>query len=185
MNALNLLHGKSLIAWSAGRLPPDDALWREAYHRQLTFVRHDLPRAWRAAPPAEVHDTILVVGEHLERRIELPVYQVDLPTVGVVALLRSDFHRWTVAISATRPVRVATSGLFDPSIGAPPWSRVGMPAAWHFGAYNLDHARFTAVVATDLQLYALMHMVARRTVEGPLAGLAEGSVELEPDEHRF
>jgi hypothetical protein len=156
------LTGKSIIAWSAEREPPLDALWRDAYHRQMSFVLHDLPRAWRSAPTVEVLDTILAVGFHRAKGIDLPIYQIDLPTLGITAMLRGDLHRWTVAVKREHATPIDSAGLFDQERVAQPWESVGIDTGWRFGSYAANPARFTAIVTTDFQVYTLLHMLVHK-----------------------
>lgn len=161
------LPGVPLLMWCRERPEiPDEMRWKQAHWSQVLFVRDRLPMAW-ARTDAEYsrHDAdgTLVVGTHRSKSIELPVYQIDLPQLGVVAMLRGNFYNWKVSIRAEADVALNPDGLFDPaderSIRGVYCG--GFAASWVFGPYAKDRRRFTLEASNEHQVYTLFHLLAR------------------------
>lgn len=161
------LTGETITSWWRAHDVADEMRWKGAAGRQLGFVLDVLPRAWcETGAEYRYHGEeggALVVATHTSKSILLPVYQIDIPRLGFVAMLRDNFHDWKVSLRAERPVAIDPAGLFDPADARSILGVYceGFPDAWVFGPYARDPRRFTASVRDEHRLYTLFHLLAR------------------------
>jgi hypothetical protein len=101
----------SLRDWMEANLPRDEMLWRGSAVDQMVFVRETLNQlVWTGVPWADRGEP-MVISTHRSKSIDLPVYELSRPDVGIRLVMRDNFYNWKLSVLSERPLDVDLSGL--------------------------------------------------------------------------
>lgn len=99
-----------LIDWCRNKKlhPPKTMRWQDACWDQIIFVRDVLARLLlHQYSHKDQEQRTLVVGHHLSKSIQLPVYEIRRD--DCVVLVRNNFHDWKVSVESQSPVALDIS----------------------------------------------------------------------------
>lgn len=162
--------GVPLLEWcrTDGSWPDDGKLFKNATVEQACFVRDKLPCAFALdRSEYERHqggDGTVVIGTHRSKSCVLPVYGLDIKSLGVRAVMRNNFHNWVVSITMPRQVDLAMfkaqGARLDEPVNAVYCE--GFEGRWVLGSYDHDPCAFTIELNDSYALYALFMTIAHQ-----------------------
>ena len=138
--------------------PGEQMRYERACWSQVLFVRDTL--ASLLFPGALSKEKSFVVGHHLSKSIQLPVYELRMG--GWTALLRNNFHDWKVTIETIRNINVDPGDLFDPKHHVPAIYCEGFLRDRVYGAYNdrmKNDGNFTIAIGSNHRLYTFLWLI--------------------------
>jgi hypothetical protein len=162
--------GVPLLEWcrAAGSWPDDGMIYKNATVDQVCFVRDKLPCAFvqgrdEYSRHQSGNDTV-VIGTHRSKSCVLPVYGLDIKSLGVKAVMRNNFYNWAVSITMPRPVDLSMFKAQGVRFGAPVNAVYceGFEDRWVLGSYAQDQCAFTIELNNNYALYALFMMIAHQ-----------------------
>jgi len=161
-----------LQAWISEQLVPDEMLWKGAWGHQVQFVRDSLVPLVAVGLDYEDHQNVAwVISTHRSKSIDLPVYRLERPDLGLTLILRNNFYNWKLSVISTQPIGADFSGLFhtsppiDPKYTGDPLHRVyfeGFPEDLIFGYYEANKQQFSAEIQSDEVLYTALFLLMRQ-----------------------
>ena len=172
MSALEFT-GPSLLRWCRveSNWPGESMVYAGAMKRQVLFVRDTLPLTWaQSADEYARHSNYdgegggtQVIATHRSKSITLPVYGLDVPRLGLRAVVRDNFHNWKVSIAAERPIDLAPMGhLVDPTERVHSVYCEGFREEWVLGSHATDPRRFTVEMSREHDVYAMFLLIAHQ-----------------------
>jgi hypothetical protein len=167
-DSLTLPEGLGLLDWCRARPEiPESMSYRNAHWAQACFVRDFLPCAWGIdEDERQAHtrgDATRVIGVHCSKSIYLPVYGIDIPRLGVRAVLRNNFYDWNVSIDSLHPCPSPGRLFSEDNIDYCFFQ--GFPPEWCFKSYQENPKRFSFYVNGNYSLYAYFTLLARNIEE--------------------
>lgn len=130
----------------------------DSVFHQLLFVRDNLAYLWGLGCD-EADLSVAVVSTHESKSIELPVYRLEVPNVGVF-YFRNNFYDWKVSCELEVPVPSDTWGdLFDPQESRSILEVYceGFDPRWVHGPFAKDQQTFTVELpSSNHHLFAFM-----------------------------
>jgi hypothetical protein len=157
---------------------------------QLHFVRDNLCAMLWADVPYEKREnelvrtdckvTCFVIGEHSSKSVNLPVYSLERPDLGLQVVLRDNYHDWNVSVITEKPLSDGYNVLkgfqldFSDSdkkrFESEPWRPgrswgycyfQGFPEELQFGPYSQDCRRFSLCIGSEYSVYTFMWLLLR------------------------
>lgn len=162
--------GTPLLEWcrTDGSWPDDSRVYKNAAVDQVCFVRNKLPCAFvQDRDEYSRHqsgDGTVVIGTHRSKSCVLPVYGLDIKSLGVKAVTRGNFYNWAVSITTPRPVDLSMFKAQGARLSEPvnPVYCEGFEDRWVLGSYDQDPCAFTIELNDDYALYALFMTIAHQ-----------------------
>jgi len=143
-------------------------IFKNATVEQVCFVRDKLPCAFALdRSEYERHqggDGTIVIGTHRSKSCVLPVYGLDIKSLGVRAVMRNNFHNWVVSITMPRPVDLSafkTQGARLSEAINHVYCE-GFQDRHVLGSYDQDRCAFTVELHDNYGLYAMYMMIAHQ-----------------------
>lgn len=162
--------GAPLLEWcrTDGSWPDDGMAYKGAMVDQVCFVRDKLPCAFAQDRSEYSHhqsgDGTAVIGTHRSKSCVLPVYGLDIKSLGVKAVMRNNFYNWVVSITMPRQVDLAMfkaqGARLDEPVNAVYCE--GFEGRWVLGSYDHDPCAFTIELNDSYALYALFMTIAHQ-----------------------
>jgi len=145
-----------LQAWALANQPHEESFFKEAFWKQVMFVRDDLRRAMGNVTE------ITVVSTHTSKSILLPVYKLTLKS-GVRIIMRGNFHDWKVTVisSELRENIQMNTALFDANKRISEVYCEGFEDIWVHGPYYESRKAFTLEAPNDLMLFAILMSITK------------------------
>ena len=158
--------GQDLLAWCRvdDNWPRKEMFYKDAVEDQVLFVRDQLPKAYAADQAEYTRATsgegTKVVGLHTSKSCVIPVYGIDIPSLGVRAVLSYNFHNWVVSVTLPRPVDLSIVG--DLSTAKPVAScyASGFKDEWCFGVPTPTATKFTLFLGNKYEVYLFFRNLA-------------------------
>lgn len=153
--------GESLLSWCRedSNWPDEKMLYKKATEHQVMFVRDTLPKAYVSTQEEYNFATedlgTQVIGTHISKSCDLPVYGLDIPSLGVRAVLSNNFYGWVVSIESPKPVDMS---MFEGRISQEPCKPIycsGFKEQWVLGTPAQNPCVFTVEMWSEYDLYAL------------------------------
>jgi hypothetical protein len=160
--------GSSLLNWrrDEGNWPDKKMYYYNATADQVCFVGDTLPKAWCDTIDeyrwANGNEGVQVIGLHTSKSCHLPVYGLDIPTLGVRAVLSYNFHQWTVSLELPRAVDLS---MFKDRMTAEALSPIycyGFSDSWVKGPYTPDALLFTVQMWSQHDIYAMFMFITHQ-----------------------
>jgi hypothetical protein len=171
-----------LHRWFIGRLGPrdlpqddprGDGVWGNGLHygkgaiRQILFMRDAIPRALEGRIASGRDCPIEVVGEHRSKSCVLPVYEVPVGDVKVVA--RGNFYDWEISLEGPEPIQwlcdINSRPMRDLSprfLRTESRSFQGFPPDRRYASYSPEASRWSATLAYDEhELFTFFWLLSR------------------------
>ena len=149
-----------LQKWANEHKPSDDMIWKDAYWRQIMFVR-DKVAGLLARTYTQYRDLVDVVSTHTSKSIICPVYFIDLNKDGVNIWMRYNYFNWNISVLSDERIDCDFLGCFDDRNHNYCFCE-GMEK-WKFGTYAESKFRFTVCIDSDYDVYvffrALKHFL--------------------------
>lgn len=150
----------------------EEMLWKGAAKDQVFFVRDDLASLVGVGLDYEGRKRIAtVISTHRSKLIELPVYKLSRPDIGVYFVLRDNFYNWKLSVVSESPIEVDLTDLchtsypIDPSYTGnelAPCYFEGFPPEEIFGYYGLsDKKRFSAQIYGGHRLWVAIWLIMK------------------------
>ena len=166
---------------------------------QLVFVRDRLtPLVGVGWYYLDAQEIPRVISEHRSKGNTLPVYSLARPDLGVRFVLRNNFYNWKLSVISERQIESeALRHLFETEPPREPEYTgdalrpvyfEGFPPDLIFGYYAADNRRFSAQLALDFEVWAVIFEVMRVLGAMPVRRAmtrAEHRVELDRDRKRW
>jgi len=154
---------------------------------QLHFVRDDLCSILWADVPYDKREnesirtnckvTGFVVGEHTSKSVNLPVYSLERPDLGIQFVLRDNYHDWNVSVVSEKPIETDLRGFeldFSDSdkkrFESEPWRPghswgycyfQGFPEELQFGPYSQDQRKFSLCIGSEYKVWTFLFLILR------------------------
>jgi len=191
-----------LQEWISAHLVTDEMLWKGAWGRQVEFVRDALCYLVASGLSPDDEDDYKkflaipdVISTHRSKSIELPVYELSRPDLGIRFILRNNFYNWKLSVLSEMPIIADFSGLFhttppvEPKYTGNELSPVyfeGFPDDLIFGYYeSSDKLRWSAEIQGDHNLYTAIFLTMRAIgAVKPFVWLTEASHDAEIKERQ-
>ena len=160
--------GQSLSSWRRddSNWPGENMKFKGAVEDQVCFVGDTLPKAYCTTSDeysfASQGDGIQVVGSHRSKSCDLPVYGLDIPHLGVRAVLSNNFHGWVVSVELPRAVDLS---MFDGMMSKEPCNPMycsGFTHGWVYGPRSLNPSVFTVEMGSRYDIYAMFLSIAHQ-----------------------
>lgn len=160
--------GISLLSWRRedSNWPPEGMSFKKATEDQVCFVGDTLPKAYcdnideyRWANGGE---GVQVIGSHRSKSCYLPVYGLDIPSLGVRAVLSNNFHVWSVSIELPRAVDLS---MFKDRMSTEPCDPMycyGFENRWVYNTPEHNPCVFTVQMGSRYDIYALFMSIAHQ-----------------------
>ena len=163
--------GEALLAWCRGdNWPAATMIYESAVKRQVMFMRDTLPYAFtidgeeyhRHASATEDAGTV-VASTHRSKSCVLPVYGIDVRSLGLRAVVRGNFHNWMVSVEAPRPLDLAMfAHSTDLSNRIDSCYCEGFREEWVLGPHAKNPRAFTVEMNGEHDVYALFLSMAHQ-----------------------
>jgi hypothetical protein len=173
-----------LHRWFLGRLGPRDlpqddpradGVWGNGLYygksamRQLMFMRDEIPHALEGRIASGRECPIEVVGEHHSKSCILPVYEVPIGDVKVIA--RGNFYDWEISLESPEPIRWVCDIESRPFRDMQPqFVRTerryfqGFPSDRRYAGHSLDASRWSATLPYSEHVLFTFFWVLNRTL---------------------
>lgn len=150
---------------------PEKMLYREPGIEQMLFVRDYLVSLVGAGLSHNAWQEITtVISTHRSKSIDLPVYQLSRPDLGLTIFLRNNFYNWKMSVISARPLVFNLAGLchttspIEPDYTGDPLHPIyfeGFPTVLVFGYYDeSDRCKFSAEIDGNHKMWsALFNMM--------------------------
>lgn len=131
------------------------------------------------APPRDTcKETCFVVGEHTSKSVQLPVYSLERPDLGLQIVLRDNYHDWNVSVITEKPLNKDMLRGFEldysrdedrkrfPNGHKPgqSWGYCyfqGFPEEVQFGPHSENPNKFSLCIGSDYSVYTFIWLVMR------------------------
>jgi len=162
-----------LQEWFNENLPKDKMLWKDCCVDQIIFVRDKLAGLVGVGLSHDERRNIThVISTHTSKSIQLPVYNISRPDIGLSIILRNNFYNWKLSVISThRAIITDFDGLFhttfptEPNYTGDPLSPVyfeGFPKDLIFGYYSGTNKKsWSAEISGDYLLYTTVFLIMR------------------------
>lgn len=155
---------------------------------QLHFVRdHLCGMLWADIPydkrekeltRTDCNVTAFVIGEHSSKSVNLPVYSLERPDLGLQIVLRDNYHDTNVSVISEKPIpaEVLRGYQLDFSksdkerFEKEPWRPgrswgynyfQGFPEEVQFGPHSLDQRKFSICLGGEYSVYTFVWLILR------------------------
>jgi len=155
--------------WARINRPDETMIWKDAFDRQINFVKN-LAR-WFYESSSEAEKNTTVISTHTSKSIVLPVYQIERADTGLKLILRGNFHDWKLSVISDTPINVDLSGLchttppVDPAYTGNPLAPIyfqGFPRDLIFDYYDNGYKKkWSAEFWDDSLLTVALFLISR------------------------
>lgn len=155
-------------SWLLANKPDDGLIYKDGLKPQVRFVQHTIYRDLFFDKECigidkysdeydEAYDnfTPLVISTHKSKSVLLPVFELNLESVGVKLVLRNNFYDWNVSVESEKEIFCDFKGLITEASYADCYCQ-GFPKNRIYGQYEEDRKRFTVCLSDDYKLYTFM-----------------------------
>ncbi len=159
-----------LQEWATANEPSDAMYYKGGYWNQILFVRDVLVPLVGSG----LHETdaiATVISNHMSKSVQLPVYALSRPDLGLIIYLRNNFYDWKMSVVSDTPIRADFTGLFkttgpvEPAYTGNELASVyfeGFPSSLVFGYYEeSDRRRWSAAIGGDHTLWTSVFLLMR------------------------
>ena len=150
-----------ITAWARVNTPPENAILKERFSEQISFVRDTL--SVLLSTSIEEHNTnpVLVISTFSSRAIKLPIYQFKSEIYGLEVILCDNFFNWKVSVNSKIPIDFDIMGLFDTEKAVPSHCCIGFPENKVYGSYDQNHSQFTFESFSNYNLYTFIFLLSK------------------------
>lgn len=149
-----------LLTWSRVNYPSVDMLYKDAYWKQIMEVRDYLPYLLASDYEQFKNITINVIGTHKSKSITLPVYEVNLPHIGIKLIMRNNFFDWKVSIISDTDIEIKNYDLFKDRKIEPVYCE-GFKKEQVFGPYSENKKQFTIEIEDTYKLITFLYIICK------------------------
>ena len=143
--------------WVRANIPSPIMIYKNAFSHQVVFVRDVLTDIFFESYDESENNPVVVISHHFSKSIKLPVYQIDVPKLGLKIILRNNFYDWKVSIISSIPIDFEFGGLFRRN------EKVqfceGFPPEYVFTCFNKNNQKFTVDISNDYKLYTFLYIL--------------------------
>lgn len=161
--------GPSLLSWRQvdSNWPEEGKTFKKATEGQVCFVGDTLPKAYCTRREEYRYAVdglgVQVIGGHRSKSCDLPVYGLDIPHLGVRAVLSDNFHGWVVSVETPKLVDLSMMEGRMSTKPCDPMYCSGFRGDWVLGAYeNIETRAFTVEMWSQYDVYALFMTIAHQ-----------------------
>lgn len=160
--------------WVADHPVGPDMLWKEGVGHQIKFVRDTLSQLMSMGLSYEDYvkmGVCTVVSTHRSKSIDLPVYSLHRPDLGLRLILRDNFYNWKMSVISEHPITADLQDVFhchpprEPDYTGDDLRSVyfeGFPPDLVFGYYGeSDYRRWSAQIDSDERVYMTIFLILR------------------------
>jgi hypothetical protein len=137
-----------------------DLLYRKGGHAQMSFFGRQIASLF--VSPNVGHEQFLVfpnvAGTHTSKSVLLPVYELAVPGLRIVA--RNNFHNWNVTVISDR--KIVLPEYFEIDSANRYLFMEGMEEHRR-GPYSANACEFSFATWNDYELYAIMRCIASQS----------------------
>lgn len=122
--------------------------------------------------------TAFVIGEHSSKSVNLPVYSLERPDLGLQIVLRDNYHDTNISVISERPIDANTIRGFELDYsreedrkrfpnGYTPGSSwgycyfQGFPEEVQFGPYSENNKKFSLCIGSEYSVYTFIWLILR------------------------
>lgn len=124
--------------------------------------------------------TCFVIGEHTSKSVNLPVYSLERPDLGLQIVLRDNYHDWNVSVISEKPIPAEVIKGFEMDFSEsdkkrfaergqqwrPGWSWgycyfQGFPEEVQFGPYSQNPRKFSLCIGSEYSVYTFVWLIMR------------------------
>lgn len=163
-----VFQGPSLLSWrrEESNWPREGMSYKGATEDQVCFVGDTLPKAYCTNFDeyrwANGGEGVQVIGSHCSKSCDLPVYGLDIPHLGVRAVISNNFHVWSVSIELPRAVDLSA---FADRMTKEPCDSIycyGFDARWVYNTPAFNPCIFTVQMSSRYDIYAMFLSIAHQ-----------------------
>lgn len=184
--------GEPLIDWRRkdSNWPRETVNFAKSTEYQVCFVGDTLPKAYCANADeyryANGGAGVMVIGSHRSKSIDLPVYGVDIPSLGVRAVISDNFHQWTVSVELPRPVDLSQFKDVMSMDRQDPSYCYGFEGRWVYPSPEESPTIWTTRMSSTYDIYAVFMSIAHQLRTGKVTSsdsqkITEAVIELSRD----
>lgn len=148
--------GPTLLEWrKTGNMSPGSA-------HQVGFVGDNLPIACSIDRDeyTMIRERVRIVGQHTSKSVSLPVFGIEIPHLGLSAVLSNNFCDWTVSVAIPRGVDITSMRYFVFMDALDSTLCPGFEDGWVRGAYSPTATEWTVqTINTEAAVFALFHTI--------------------------
>lgn len=149
-----------LLTWSRVNVPSDDMLFKDHYWKQIMVVRDHIPYLLIDNYEQFKVLTVNVIGTHKSKSILLPVYEINLPHVGIKIIMRNDFFDWKVSVISEKDIELKKCDLFKDKEISPVYCE-GFKKEHVFGPYSKNKKQFTIEIDDTYKLVTFLYIICK------------------------
>lgn len=149
-----------LLTWSRANVPSDDMIFKDHYWKQIMVVRDHIPYLLIDNYEQFKELTVNVIGTHKSKGIVLPVYEINLPHVGIKIIMRNDFFDWKVSVISEKDIELKKSDLFKDKEISPVYCE-GFKKEHVFGPYSKNKKQFTIEIDDTYKLVTFLYIICK------------------------
>lgn len=149
--------GVPLQGWANTNKPKDEMLWKSGYWSQIVFVRDQIHCLFVVTYKESKENPVRVVGTHISKSIQLPVYSIKIP--GLEVRMRCNFYDWKVSIRSEVPIPDVFHNIIKKDEKVHPVYFEGFQGDWIFGSYDEDPRQFSVEIGNEYDLYAFFLVI--------------------------
>jgi len=136
---------------------------KDIVQRMYSFVKNDISKMLFDNDEAMVASfPIRVVGTVLEKGMIIPVYQIEVPMLGLELILGFVNDSWKLSIMSEKPIMNAFKGLFDYNRKLPSEHVQGFDKNVEFTKLVENKNRFTCLIHSEYNLYTALYIIKRQ-----------------------
>lgn len=163
-----VFQGSTLLSWRRedSNWPEEGMTFKGATEDQVCFVGDTLPKAYCTNRDeyrfAAQGMGVQVIGSHRSKSCNLPVYGLDIPHLGVRAVLSNNFHVWVLSLELPRPVDLS---MFEGRMSTTPCVPMycsGFAEHWVYNTPAYNPCVFTVEMMSRYDIYALFMSIAHQ-----------------------
>lgn len=159
-----------LLSWSRVNLPDDNMLYKDRYWRQVMFVRDTLPCLLAKGYDDFKNIKVNVINTHRSKSIDLPVYELTIPDIGMKLIMRNNFYDWKVSVISEEEVDIIPGDLFK-DIEIQKKYCEGFKQEYVFGKYTDNKKQFTVEIEDDNKLVIFLYLICKYNKEQKKEGV--------------
>jgi len=159
---------KTLREWAVDNEPSKEMLWKDAFWKQVIFMRDIIGSSVlaRKGDCESVYDLVKVCNTHCSKSIVCPVYYIELTNKNSIdwtylkVWARYNFYNWYISIDCDKPIISDFLGVIgDPTLKA---SGCEGMSDQEFDCYADNKNRFTVDVYDNYQAYVFFRTIKQQ-----------------------
>ena len=111
---------------------------------------------------AAARNPVKVVGTISAKETIIPVYQIEVPSIGLKMVLCFNFDHWKLSVKSEKPITNAFKGLFDYTRALPKEHIPGFDKSVETTKLIDDRNSFTCIINSEYNLYTALYIIKRQ-----------------------